>query len=448
MADFGTVASRGLWTAALKPTLAGPVPASLAAAPAPAHTAPGQQAPGQTEELDDPCPLVAFSPAMREVQRQVEQVAAIDAPVLLLGESGSGKEVVARLIHKLSARSAHRFMKVNCAGFAAGGLDSELFGRQAGAFSGARQARAGKLELCRKGVILLDEIAEMPASSQVKLLHVLEDGEFSRLGGAAAIQSDVRVLAASNADVRLAVENGILRADLYYRLNVFTIHLPPLRERHEDLPCLLNHFMTACAAGYGRPRLAVTRRILDACAGYSWPGNVRELENFVKRYLVLGDEKLALSQLDLQPSRGPEPAPKSEDLLRIHSAGKPPTCDLKSLVHDLKHGAERAAIVEALEQSGGNRQDAANLLRISLRALHYKIRAYGIHAATSRSRNGRALRETPGPRPMAAAGAGEPSGPDRSSFASWGAGATVYPFPRNGGGKLIPMSRAPWPPSR
>lgn len=426
MADSGNVAPQQLWSGLLKSKPA--VPGGLF----PASGAGQQQIPREDgiERLDGRRIFVAVSPAMREVRHQVEQVAGIDAVVLLLGESGTGKEVIARMIHKLSSRSARKFLKVNCAALPLELLESELFGHEAGAFTGARQARAGKFEICHKGTILLDEIAEMPVSPQAKLLHVLQDGEFSRLGSACTIQSDVRVLAATNVDVRQAVQNGTLRADLYYRLNVFTIQLPPLRERREDLPHLLNHFMTTWAASYGRPRLPITRRILEACAAYPWPGNVRELENFVKRYLVLGDEKLTVSQLDFRPGAGGEPIPRTGG----RSQGNPHaeqqgSCDLKSLVKDLKKDAERAAIVQALEQTGGNRQDAAGLLRISLRGLHYKIRSYGIESISSRPQTSYSQREGPGPRPVASAG------------------PNACAIPRANAGKLISMDRAGWPPT-
>lgn len=335
--------------------------------------------------------LVATSPAMREVLRKVEQVAGIDAGVLLLGESGTGKEVIARLIHKLSNRASQKFLKVNCAALPVDLLESELFGYEAGAFTGARQTKAGKFETCHKGTILLDEIAEMSISPQAKLLHVLQDGEFSRLGGTSSVRADVRVLAATNVNVREAVRLGTFRADLYYRLNVFTIHLPPLRERKEDLPHLLTHFMSIWAASYGRPRLPITRRVLDASLSYSWPGNVRELENFVKRFLVHGDENEAINQLNYE--KAGERAPS------VEFNGKVDCSDLKSLVRDLKHETERAAILQALDRTNGSKQEAASLLSISLRALHYKIRQYGIDQlrGNGQLRNGD---ENPNPRTL------------------------------------------------
>jgi len=323
------------------------------------------------ERLEGHMAFVGVSPAMREVRHRVGQVAKADASVLLLGESGTGKEVVARLIHKLSKRNSQKFLKVNCAALPADLLESELFGYEAGAFTSAHHAKAGKFEICHKGTILLDEIAEMPIPPQAKLLHVLQDGEFSRLGSTSTVQTDVRVLAATNVNVQRALRSGSFRADLYYRLNVFTIHLPPLRERKEDLPHLLRHFMSTWSASYGRPSLAVTPRILVACAKHSWPGNVRELENFVKRYLLLGNEDEALDQLGYEMHSVPGTA-------GIGLNGTVGADDLKSLVRDLKHETERTVIVEALNRTNGKKQLAAKLLGISLRALQYKVRRYEI----------------------------------------------------------------------
>ena len=421
MADSGNLASQQLWGGALKNKSS--IPGSLFAAAGPAQPIHPQEAHEEgIERLDGRRIFVAVSPAMREVRRQVEQVAGIDAVVLLLGESGTGKEVIARMIHKLSSRSARKFLKVNCAALPLELLESELFGHEAGAFTGARQARAGKFEICHKGTILLDEIAEMPVSPQAKLLHVLQDGEFSRLGSACTIQSDVRVLAATNVDVRQAVQNGTLRADLYYRLNAFTIQLPPLRERREDLPHLLNHFMTTWAASYGRPRLPITRRILDACASYPWPGNVRELENFVKRYLVLGDEKLAVSQLDFRPGAEPRaggrapsrPAPRKTRQLRFEVAGQGSEERCGESCHCAGSGAD------GWESPGGRQLCFAS-------ACVGCTTRFGPTASNPRLPALRAAppHETPaGPRPISPVG------------------KSICAFPRPNGGKLISMDRA------
>ena len=246
------------------------------------------------EELADEVFFVAASPAMRKIRSQAALVAGVDIPVLMLGESGTGKEVVARLIHKLSPRAHRTFLKVNCAAVPADLLESELFGYEAGAFTGANHAKPGKFELCNKGTILLDEIGEMPPLLQAKLLHVLQDQQFSRLGSRSVIKVDVRILAATNINIPEALANKRLREDLYYRLNAFTLQLPPLRERKEEIPILLKHFMARMSEQYARPPLPLSPNMLQACQDYSWPGNLRELNNFIKRYLVLGDEKLAI----------------------------------------------------------------------------------------------------------------------------------------------------------
>src|SRR6202166_1251338 len=251
-----------------------------------------QNYPGEMEEVGDDVFFVAASPVMRKLRSQAALVANVDIPVLMLGESGTGKEVLARLIHKLSPRAHRTFLKVNCAALPAELLESELFGYEAGAFTGATRAKPGQFELCNKGTILLDEIGEMPPGLQAKLLHVLQGGQFSRLGGRSLIEVDVRILAATNVNVPQALANKQLREDLYYRLSALTIHLPPLRERPEEIPIFLGYFMHRFAAQLGCPTKPYPDSVLNACVHYAWPGNVRELENFVKRFLILGDEDL------------------------------------------------------------------------------------------------------------------------------------------------------------
>src|SRR5690348_887692 len=252
---------------------------------------------GEVEELCDDVFFVAASPAMKKIRAQAALVAGVDIPVLLLGESGTGKEVLARLIHKLSPRAHRIFLKVNCAAVPADLLESELFGYEAGAFTGATHPKPGKFELCNKGTILLDEIGEMPPLLQAKLLHVLQDQQFSRLGSRTQIKVDVRILAATNINIPEALANKRLREDLYYRLNAFTLSLPPLRDRKEEIPILLKHSMSRMAERYARPPLPLSPNLLQACQNHSWPGNLRELNNFLKRYLILGDENLAVTEL-------------------------------------------------------------------------------------------------------------------------------------------------------
>jgi two-component system, NtrC family, response regulator AtoC len=340
---------------------------------------------GEVEELADDTFFVAASPAMRKLRSQAALVANVDIPVLLLGESGTGKEVMARLIHKLSPRAHRTFLKVNCAAVPADLLESELFGYEAGAFTGANHPKPGKFELCNKGTILLDEIGEMPPLLQAKLLHVLQDQQFSRLGGRTVIKVDVRILAATNINIAEAIANKRLREDLYYRLNAFTLQVPPLRERKEEIPILLKHFMAHMAERYARPPLPLSPNLLQACQEYSWPGNLRELNNFIKRYLVLGDEDLAVREL----------APRSDASGALFDAAAPrenagASGGLKSLARSAKDEAEAEAIAEALEKTNWNRKQAAALLKISYKALLYKIRQYGIAEAKSHKLSARA----------------------------------------------------------
>jgi two-component system response regulator AtoC len=329
---------------------------------------------GEVEELADDVFFVAASPAMRKIRSQSALVANVDIPVLLLGESGTGKEVLARLIHKLSPRAHRTFLKVNCAAVPADLLESELFGYEAGAFTGATHPKPGKFELCNKGTILLDEIGEMPPLLQAKLLHVLQDQQFSRLGSRSVIKVDVRILAATNINIPEALATKRLREDLYYRLNAFTLSLPPLRERKEEVPILLKHFMSRLSERYARAPLPLSPIMMEACLAYSWPGNLRELSNFIKRYLILGDEKLAINELhpksDSSGARFDSSAPRGSS--EAGGGG------LKSLARSAKDEAEAEAITKALEETNWNRKQAAALLKISYKALLYKIRQYGI----------------------------------------------------------------------
>ena len=225
------------------------------------------------------------------------QIAPVDVPVFICGESGVGKEVVARMIHLRSKRRNQAFIKVNCAALPGELLESELFGFEQGAFTGAHRAKPGKFELANKGTIFLDEIAEMSTHLQAKLLHVLQDHQYSRLGGRHMVETDVRVLAATNVDVQEAMKTGRFREDLYYRLNVLSILVPPLRERATEIPLLFRHFLDKYSEKFGKPPMAPSKHLLDAAANYPWPGNLRELENFVKRYVILEDDEGSLREL-------------------------------------------------------------------------------------------------------------------------------------------------------
>ncbi|HZE24807.1 MAG TPA: sigma-54 dependent transcriptional regulator [Blattabacteriaceae bacterium] len=324
----------------------------------------------QIDCLDDDHFFLAASPAMKQIRAQIAIVAKVDVPILLLGESGVGKEILARLIHKLSLRSQKGFVKVNCAALPADLLESELFGYEAGAFTGATRQKPGKFEMANHGTILMDEIGEMNPLLQAKLLHVLQDGQFSRLGGRANVTSDVRVLAATNINIQKAIEEKAFREDLYYRLNAFTINIPPLRERREEIPALLKQYIKRYSEKYAQPAPELSNTLLQACLQYHWPGNLRELGNFVKRFIVLQDENMAVAELEektrlLRASAQPEKGPSNS-----WENG------LKSLVRSSRDQTELKAIEEALASTHWNRKLAAMRLNISYKALLNKVKLY------------------------------------------------------------------------
>lgn len=323
----------------------------------------------QVEALGDEMFFVALSPAMRGIRAQLPQIAKVDVPVLLLGETGVGKEVIARLIHKLSPRARRPLMKINCAALPPDLLESELFGYEAGAFTGASRSKPGKFQLCDHGTILLDEIGEMHPLLQAKLLQVLQDGRFSPLGGRSHVVSNVRVLAATNIDVQKALANKMLREDLYYRLNTFTVHIPPLRERKEEIPLLLRQFMSVYSEKYGSPAMNYSQKLVDACTAYHWPGNVREFANVVRRCVILQDETQAIAELEIKSATTSRAVPSGE---------LPSPSDLKLLVRGVKDKAELKAIAEALAATNWNRKLAAARLHISYKALLYKIKEHEI----------------------------------------------------------------------
>src|SRR5262249_27780380 len=317
------------------------------------------------------------SPVMKQIHAQVALIARVDVPVLLLGESGVGKEILARLIHKMSNRAAKPMVRVNCAALPAELLESELFGYDAGAFTGATSAKPGKFELADGGTILLDEIGEMSAPLQAKLLHVLQDGRFSRLGGRTSVRVDARVLAATNVNIQKAIAEHKLREDLYYRLNAFTMTIPPLRERRQEIPLLLTHYMNSLATKFEKNPLPMSDRLVRECMRYHWPGNLRELGNFVKRYLVLEDEALVVDELQ----RKVGDRDRDADVVSPKPLYAPSSRNgLKALVRSLKNDAEAAEIQRVMEVANWNRKLAAAQLGISYKALLYKIRQYGISA--------------------------------------------------------------------
>jgi two-component system, NtrC family, response regulator AtoC len=318
-----------------------------------------------TEDLS----FLAASPQMVRIRQQILQIAPVDVPVFICGESGVGKEVVARMIHLRSKRRNQAFVKVNCAALPGELLESELFGFEQGAFTGAVRAKPGKFELANKGTIFLDEIAEMTTHLQAKLLHVLQDHQYSRLGGRHMIDTDVRVLAATNINVQEAIKSGRFREDLYYRLNVLSIVVPPLRERTTEIPLLFRYFLEKYSEKFGKTAPQPSKYLLDAAINYPWPGNLRELENFVKRYVILEDDEGSLHELVEMSAARQRTSPRPE-------AALPGEQGLKALVRGLKDEAEMEAIADALEKTHWCRKDAAKMLGISYKALLYKMRQF------------------------------------------------------------------------
>jgi two-component system response regulator AtoC len=331
------------------------------------------------EQLTEDLSFLAASPQMLKIRQQILQIAPVDVPVFISGESGVGKEVVARMIHLRSNRRQQAFVKVNCAALPGELLESELFGYEQGAFTGAVRAKPGKFELATKGTIFLDEIAEMSPHLQAKLLHVLQDGQYSRLGGRAVVNVDVRVLAATNMNVKEAMRTGRFREDLYYRLNVLSLHIPPLRERTTEIPLLFRHFLVKYAEKYQKPAMEPSKHLLEAALRYPWPGNLRELENFVKRYVILEDDEGSFRELLEMTGQQSRTAPREEPVV-------PKEQGLKALVRGLKDEAEMEAIADALDKTNWCRKDAAKMLGISYKALLYKMRQFNLDSGRG-SRN-------------------------------------------------------------
>ena len=240
--------------------------------------------------------IVGTSPPLQTVLSRVSKVAPTDSSVLITGETGTGKELVARAIHRRSRRSSRAFVSVNCAAIPRDLIASELFGHEKGAFTGATQRRLGRFELAEGGTIFLDEVGELPAETQIALLRVLQEREFERVGGAGPIRTDVRVIAATNRDLEAAIAAGMFRSDLFYRLNVFPIEMPPLRERREDIPLLVEYFIDRYARKAGKSFQAVNKKSLDLLQSYPWPGNIRELQNVIERSVIVCETETFLSR--------------------------------------------------------------------------------------------------------------------------------------------------------
>jgi len=311
--------------------------------------------------------IVARSPKMQEVLATVERVAPTNSTVLLGGESGVGKDLIARAIHEHSRRAAGPFIKINCTAIPENLLESELFGYEKGAFTGAINAKPGRFELADKGTIFLDEIGDVPGSIQVKLLHVLQDREFERLGGTKTLKVDVRVLAATNQDLRAALEQGTFRQDLYYRLNVVPISIPPLRERKEEIPYLVDHFIARFARESGKPLDSVTPAALRVLMDFHWPGNVRELENIIERAVALS----AGTVIDVPDIRLDVAIPSPTHATTEGTGPFPPEGMTLEQFED-------EIIREALRRASGNKSQAARLLGLSRNALRYRLSKIGV----------------------------------------------------------------------
>jgi len=304
--------------------------------------------------------IVGKSKPLQNVMENVRKVAASGATVLLLGETGTGKELVARAIHRLSQRAGNSFIKSNCAAIPSGLLESELFGNEKGAFTGAVSKKIGRIELADKGTLFLDEIGEIALALQPKLLRVLQDQEFERLGGTQTTKVDFRLIAATNRDLAELVQKREFRSDLYYRLNVFPIHVPPLRERREDIPLLVEHFVQKCARRMNKPITSIPKKTMDALQAWEWPGNIRELENFIERSVILTQGSVLVSPLgELKP------------VTRADNAA-----------NDNLEAVEREHILRALRQSHGQIggvKGAAMLLGLKRTTLQSKLKQLGIN---------------------------------------------------------------------
>jgi DNA-binding NtrC family response regulator len=330
--------------------------------------------------------LFGTSPKMEDVKMTIDKVAETNATVLIRGESGTGKEMVARMVYASSARAEKSFVKVNCAAIPYELLESELFGYEQGAFTGANRQKLGKFDQADNGTLFLDEISEMHPSLQAKLLHVLQDGEFARLGGKRDVSVDVRVLAATNKPLERDVAEGRFREDLFYRLNVVSIHIPPLRERREEIPIFLDYFLSKYSEYYNKRPAPFSDFAVQRMMDYSWPGNIRELENLVKRYTIVGNEPQILRELSTHKPivtavAAPEPARPSREMVvrpveALNDADQP---SLLEIGRRAAMKAEREAIERTLLQTKWNRRAAAKILKISYKALLNKLKTYEEH---------------------------------------------------------------------
>ena len=334
--------------------------------------------------------LIGQSQAMVDVYNVIEKVADTPSTVLITGESGTGKELIARALHENSSRSDKPFIRVNCAAIPRDLIESELFGYEKGAFTGAVTSKPGRFELAHGGTLFLDEIGEIPVNMQVKLLRALQEQEFERVGGIKTIQVDVRLIAATNRDLARDIADGRFREDLYYRLNVVHLHLPPLREREEDVPLLVEHFIRTFNERLKKHVQGVTAEAMDKLLDYPWRGNIRELENVVERCLLFcEDEQIGVGDLPPEVRRGSEPPhrasappPATEPEANDDAPEEADGAGLKEAVREATMRLERELIERALRQTGGNVTHTARLLKISRKSLQTKMKELGLRESS------------------------------------------------------------------
>ncbi len=307
--------------------------------------------------------IIGESQAMLHLFSLIRKISTSDANVLITGESGTGKELVAKAIHNLSPRREGHFVAVNCAAIPEGLLESELFGYMRGAFTGATANKKGLFEIADKGTLFLDEISEMPASLQAKLLRVIEDGTFRRVGGVSDIKVNMRVISATNRDIKSTVDKGLFREDLFFRLNVLSINVPPLRERREDIPLLANHFLRRFSGN----KMSFSEEAIEVLRNYQWKGNVRELENVIERITLLCDSKIIGVEHIPEEIRSAEPI----EHVKVPSEG----INFEKVMEDM----EKAYLIQALKKTKGVKTEAAKLLNLSFRSFRHKLKKYGIN---------------------------------------------------------------------
>lgn len=314
--------------------------------------------------------ILGNSQSILEINEKIQKVSSSAVSVLILGESGTGKELIAQAIHTNSPRKKGPFVKVNCAAVPHDLLEAEFFGHEKGAFTGAHKMKRGKFELAEGGTLFLDEIGDMPATTQMKILRALQEREIERLGGEESIKVDTRVIAATNKNLQDAVDREEFRADLFYRLNVVSFQVPPLRERREDIPLLVQHFLELYNEKFGKQLRKISEKGMTLLSRYSWPGNIRELENVVQRGMVLSYDDVLTDQdlLEVYPDLG--------DKAKLGARGK--SSKLQDALEDLISGEEKKLIHEALVQEKWKRQETADRLGISRKSLHNKMKKYGL----------------------------------------------------------------------